>query len=262
MLCSLTAGPPRGPDSQRENLVESVSRVASTAAGLGLVGVVASALGPGGAMLGVLTPLAGFFVLALGLLFGALAVLVGLAGLWSTRAASGRGGRRRALTGMGLGLLIVLAVGAGRGETESGARYNDITTDLSDPPMFTQAQKIDANLGRDFGYPQEFEAEQRQLYADLAPIAFRSPPEGAYRSAEATAESLGWEITYRDAPNHIEATDTSNIFQFVDDIVIRIRPTASGSTIDVRSKSRDGQSDLGVNAKRIRAFRDALGTGG
>jgi uncharacterized protein (DUF1499 family) len=206
--------------------------------------------------------LAGFFVLALGLLFGALAVVIGLAGLWSTRAASGRGGRGRALTGMGLGLLIVLAIGTGRGETESGANYNDITTDLSDPPMFTQAQKIEANLGRDFGYPNEFAAEQRQLYADLAPIAFGSKPSGAYRSAEATALSLGWEITYRDAPNHIEATETSKIFRFVDDVVIRIRPTPAGSTIDVRSKSRDGKSDLGINAKRIRTFRDALGTGG
>ena len=156
----------------------------------------------------------------------------------------------------------MLAVGFARSGTESGAHYNDITTDLSDPPAFAQAQQIEANLGREFGYPKEFEAEQRQLYPDLAPIAFGSPPAEAFRSAEAAAEALGWEITHRDAPKEIEATQTSRIFRFVDDIVIRIRPSAPGSTIDIRSKSRDGRSDLGINAKRIRAFRDALGTGG
>lgn len=242
--------------------MESPSRVATTAAGLGLLGVIAAVLGPVGAMLGVLAPMVGFAMLGLGVLFGALGLIVGLGGLWSTRAASGRGGRGRALTGMALGLLLVIAVGAARSGTESGAHYNDITTDLSDPPMFTQAQQIEANLGRDLGYPEEFEAEQRQLYPDLSPIAFGSPPAEAFRNAEATAEDLGWEITHRDAPSQIEATQTSRIFRFVDDIVIRIRPQAGGSTIDIRSKSRDGRSDLGVNAKRIRAFRDALGTGG
>ena len=240
--------------------MQSRSRVASTAAGLGLAGVVASALGPGAAMLGVVPPLIGFALLALGLLFGALAVVVGLVGLWSTRAASGLAGRGRALTGLGLGLLLVLAIGASRGEADRRANFNDIATDLSDPPAFTQAQKIEANLGRDLAYPPDYAAKQRELYPDLAPIDFGSPPADAYRSAEAAANSLGWEITYADGRSHIEATDTSRIFRFVDDVVIRIRPSATGSTIDVRSKSRDGQGDLGINAKRIRAFRDALGS--
>ena len=45
---------------------------------------------------------------------------------------------------------------------------------------------------------------------------------------------------------------------FVDDVVVRIRPDGDGSRIDVRSKSRDGQGDLGANANRIRAFSQAL----
>ncbi len=241
--------------------MESPSRVASTAAGLGLFGLFASLIGPGGAMLGLLPPMAGFGLLALGFLFGALAVLVGLGGLWNTRASSGRAGRGRALIGTGLGLLIVFGIAAARSGTESNATYNDITTDLSDPPMFVQAMKLEANQGRDLQYPREYAAEQLELYADLAPISHSAPPADAYRSVEAAARSLGWEITYGDAPNQIEAIDTSRIFRFVDDIVIRIRPEASGSTIDVRSKSRDGRSDLGANAKRIRAFRDALGAG-
>jgi uncharacterized protein (DUF1499 family) len=57
----------------------------------------------------------------------------------------------------------------------------------------------------------------------------------------------------------IEATDTSRVFRFVDDIAVRIRSDANGSRIDVRSKSREGKGDLGANAARIRKLREALG---
>ena len=58
----------------------------------------------------------------------------------------------------------------------------------------------------------------------------------------------------------IEASDRTLVFRFVDDVVIRLRPARGGGTqLDVRSKSRDGRGDLGANAGRIRAFRDALG---
>ena len=43
-------------------------------------------------------------------------------------------------------------------------------------------------------------------------------------------------------------------FGFRDDIVVRIRPEGAGSRVDIRSKSRDGESDFGVNARRIREF--------
>jgi uncharacterized protein (DUF1499 family) len=70
---------------------------------------------------------------------------------------------------------------------------------------------------------------------------------------------LGWEIVAADpAHGRIEATDTTRFFGFKDDVVIRIRPEGSGSRVDVRSKSRVGRSDVGANAARIRAFRDAL----
>jgi uncharacterized protein (DUF1499 family) len=45
---------------------------------------------------------------------------------------------------------------------------------------------------------------------------------------------------------------------FTDDIVVRVAPTTSGSRIDLRSSSRYGRSDFGVNAERIRAYLTAL----
>ena len=52
----------------------------------------------------------------------------------------------------------------------------------------------------------------------------------------------------------LEAVETSFWFGFKDDIVVRVQEAPNGVRIDVRSKSRVGQSDLGVNAKRVLAF--------
>ena len=60
------------------------------------------------------------------------------------------------------------------------------------------------------------------------------------------------------ADGRLEAVATSQWFGFNDDIVVRIRPDGSGSRIDIRSKSRVGNSGLGVNAQRIREFAQRL----
>ena len=44
----------------------------------------------------------------------------------------------------------------------------------------------------------------------------------------------------------------------VDDIAVRVVPTPNGSRIDIRSKSRVGRSDIGTNARRIRAYAERL----
>ena len=57
----------------------------------------------------------------------------------------------------------------------------------------------------------------------------------------------------------IEATDTSLLFGFEDDLVVRLVQQADGTVrVDVRSKSRVGRSDFGINAHRIRAFIKSL----
>jgi uncharacterized protein (DUF1499 family) len=56
------------------------------------------------------------------------------------------------------------------------------------------------------------------------------------------------------AEGRIEATHTSMLYGFTDDVVVRVVADGTGSKVDVRSKSRVGRSDLGQNAKRIRVF--------
>ncbi|MFZ0113854.1 MAG: DUF1499 domain-containing protein, partial [Xanthobacteraceae bacterium] len=69
----------------------------------------------------------------------------------------------------------------------------------------------------------------------------------------------GWTIVAAD-PNtrSIEASQQSRWFRFTDDIVIRVTGDETGCRIDVRSTSRQGRSDYGVNAARIRAYLSAL----
>ena len=67
---------------------------------------------------------------------------------------------------------------------------------------------------------------------------------------------MGWDIVAADADNfRFEATARTSVFYFADDIVVVVTPEDDGSRIDMRSVSRVGRSDQGVNAARIRAFQ-------
>jgi uncharacterized protein (DUF1499 family) len=108
-------------------------------------------------------------------------------------------------------------------------------------------------------YPADFATQAREAYPDLAPIELTAAPAEALRHAERAAEALGWEVTaVRADVGELEAKEVSALFEFVDDVAIRVLPNGTGSRVDVRSKSRDGKSDLGANAARIRRFRDEL----
>ena len=231
----------------------SPSRVASAARIAGLAAVTLCVLGPLSNQLGITRPIHGFVAFGLGLLLGLVALALGLVGLFTTRAASGKGGRALALTGSLLGLLI-LATGIVASSPGWGLpRINDITTDTADPPAFADPK---------LAYPGEpFASQQRACaaYRDLAPIQLAESPDAAWRAARATAQDLGWKIVREDAASGVfEATQTTAIFRFVDDVVVRVRPESGGTRVDVRSKSRDGQGDVGANAKRIRTFARAL----
>jgi uncharacterized protein (DUF1499 family) len=109
-------------------------------------------------------------------------------------------------------------------------------------------------------YPGEgFARQQRAAYPDLEPSRVVLTTGEAYEATLDAMTGFGWEITRSDRyTGAIEATDTTAIFRFVDDVVVRIRSVDDVTVIDVRSKSRDGRGDLGANAARIRALRDAI----
>jgi uncharacterized protein (DUF1499 family) len=100
---------------------------------------------------------------------------------------------------------------------------------------------------------------QREGYPDIKPIVLGVPPAEAFKRVDQMATAMGWDVVARaPAEGRLEAIDTTRWFGFHDDIVVRIKPDGTGSRIDIRSKSRVGRSDLGVNAQRIREFTQRL----
>ena len=137
---------------------------------------------------------------------------------------------------------------------------NDITTDTENPPAFVALVAARAGLSVPTTYPGAATAEQQKRgYPDLKPLELRDPPPAAFARALDAAKAMGWEIAAADAgAGRIEATAKTPWFGFKDDVVVRIVPSTAGSRIDVRSVSRIGRSDLGTNAKRIRAYLEKL----
>lgn len=138
---------------------------------------------------------------------------------------------------------------------------NDITTDTVDPPRLVVTLQMRNGATNAASYPGESAAVlQHAVYPDLTSIPLGVAPAEAFKRADAAATAMGWDIVARaPADGRIEAVATSEWFGFQDDVVIRIRAAgANASRIDVRSKSRTGKSDFGVNAEHIRAFAARL----
>jgi len=66
-------------------------------------------------------------------------------------------------------------------------------------------------------------------------------------------QSIGGTITIH-KDNYIAATFTSRLFKYVDDFELRI--DTENKLIHIRSASRVGNSDMGINLKRIENFKE------
>lgn len=133
---------------------------------------------------------------------------------------------------------------------------NDISTDISTPPPLVVTLQLRRGAANPPAWPGPSAAAlQRSAYPDIVPVVLAVPPAEAFKRVDEAAMAMGWDIVARaPAEGRLEAVATSDWFGFRDDIVVRIRPDGAGSRVDIRSKSRFGDSDLGVNAQRIREF--------
>ena len=157
--------------------------------------------------------------------------------------------------------VMLLAIGTACARLLGGAPpIHDITTDTSDPPLFVDVLPLRAGARNSAEYGGSRVAElQQAAYPDIVPVDLAIAPGEAFTKALAAAKTMGWALVAADsATGRIEATATTRVFRFKDDVVIRIRPRNGGSRLDIRSVSRIGGSDLGKNASRIREFTTRL----
>jgi uncharacterized protein (DUF1499 family) len=141
---------------------------------------------------------------------------------------------------------------------------HDISTDTANPPQFVAVLPLRKKDDNSLAPDAEATAMQLSAFPDLQPVLVAAAPQQALHRAELAARAMGWDIVAVDPQaGRIEATATTLLFGFKDDVVIRVAPQAAGgSRIDVRSASRVGRSDLGVNARRIRAYIKEFNTTG
>ena len=190
----------------------------------------------------------------------ALGAIAAVAIAWRRRLSSDL---RAAAVGLLIGLLTVAYVGMLRQTAQTVPPIHNISTDTDDPPQFIE---IVALRGEESN-PLDLDAQtiaplQAEAYPWVTPLTMQAAPEAAFAKARAALQDLGVEVV-AEHPDQglIEATATTFWFGFKDDVAVRVRPHPEGALVDVRSVSRVGMSDLGVNAKRIGEILQRLSGG-
>jgi uncharacterized protein (DUF1499 family) len=84
------------------------------------------------------------------------------------------------------------------------------------------------------------------------PLTFKGPPEKAWSDIKETIREMGGKIQ-EEHNGYLRTTFTSRVFRFVDDMEFRM--VSTDGMIHVRSGSRVGYSDLGVNRRRVEKLR-------
>uniref|UniRef100_A0A383V7N8 DUF1499 domain-containing protein n=1 Tax=Tetradesmus obliquus TaxID=3088 RepID=A0A383V7N8_TETOB len=139
---------------------------------------------------------------------------------------------------------------------------HDISSDYEDPPQFLQGKQTRPQL---VGLLKLF-------YADIKPLTIAAAdPAAVYAAALDAAKAMPrWEVTAEQPPNSrssssssaasFQAVATTKAMRFKDDIVVRFRPVQGRAEVlvDVRSRSRIGQGDIGANGARILQYQRKL----
>lgn len=234
-------------------------RLGKWALWLALTGLAVAAVGVVLARYDVVAKLSGFMAMLIG---GALSLVALLAGLASLLLALRRTapGRRKALAAVVLALPLVGFLGSRPMSAGDAPAIHDVTTDPVNPPQF-RALALRADNLAGVGTLENWRTIHAAAYGDLGPLHLPQAVPQVIERARGIALEEGWQVAaYSAEEGRIEATASVSFIRFNDDIVIEVAPDGEGSVVNMRSVSRIGISDFGVNAARIRAFLGRLAT--
>lgn len=242
--------------------------VAAKVAFLGFVLALATALAASfGTEVGLWPLKLGLTLLIPAIAAAAIGFAAGIAWAWSALARNESTGARWGAIG-----LIGSAIAVGIPLNDARLYYvsppiHDISTDIEYAPPFQTLLPLrkGAENGPEYDGPKvvaldgkktTVSALQKRYYEDVIPFIVFGKPLAMFWRALNAANAMGWHVVSFDPKTlRIEATESSFWFGLTDDIVIRVRPAGKlGARLDIRSKSRVGENDLGGNAARIRAF--------
>jgi uncharacterized protein (DUF1499 family) len=100
-------------------------------------------------------------------------------------------------------------------------------------------------------------AEDARLRPRVLPLPVES---AADRVMHAIVGLRGWRVVGH-CGGIIQATRTTRLFRFVDEVSILLEPAAGGTAISAHSASRVGRGDLGQNRRNLAELWRALGLG-
>jgi uncharacterized protein (DUF1499 family) len=141
---------------------------------------------------------------------------------------------------------------------------------MGSKPLFSFSGKRPANLGiQDGKLPAcpntpncvSSQAASEDTEHQIAAIAYSSAPTEAMNKLKQLIQGMDRTQVITETQDYLYVEFTSALMGFVDDVEFYLDPTTPGQ-IQVRSASRLGQSDLGVNRKRIEEIRAKLSNRG
>ena len=148
------------------------------------------------------------------------------------------------------GVVVVGAIGAGQAGLFGSSPPTDLGVHdgkLKPPSATDNSVSSQASL-----YPDN---PQHQA-AQIAPLPARGDGATTLARIRAVVEAMSGAKVVKSDADYLYAQYTTPVMKFVDDVEFWFDPAAQ--VVQVRSASRVGEGDLGVNRKRIEAVRAAL----
>jgi len=239
---------------------DAVSRLAAWSYRLALFALVVAALAVIVVRSGALEIVPALATFGGALVFAGLAVLLALGSfvvIWR----DGLAGFGRAVAGMMLGLILLAYPSYLGYKALHLPALADISTDPDNPPRFEALAAMRPPPSRTVAAAAEL---QRTAYPEVVPLQLSVQPRVVYDVSLAVIAKHKWPVVNarplapgrRDAV--IETTVQSLIMGFRDDVIIRVTAVGQGTRVDLRSASRFGRHDLGVNAARLRGLMEEI----
>ncbi len=129
--------------------------------------------------------------------------------------------------------------------------------------LLSCAGRVPQNLGVEAGRLAPCPASPNCVSSDapdrahaVDPLALAAAPTTAWRQAVAAVRALPRTRVVQEGDDYLHAECRSALMGFVDDLELHLRPDAGA--IAVRSASRVGYGDLGVNRRRVENLRAEL----
>lgn len=135
---------------------------------------------------------------------------------------------------------------------------------MANKSLFSFSGKPPTNLGVQAGKlavcpntPNCVNSQASDADHTVAPIAYRSAPSEIIAKLKTVIDSMERSKIVTESSDYLYAEFASALMGFVDDVEFYVDPSTPGQ-LQVRSASRLGKSDLGVNRKRVEAIRAKL----